>query len=124
MTITDQITALLSADPICGGWVTGETVRAIAGLVEGTIHEAPEAISKAFECPYCLRPNSRLRIITDMEGDKAVFCPKCGVRGPRLADADEEAVILWNDFIKAASVERTDLPSDAIERGDFGAGEG
>ncbi|ASY45379.1 hypothetical protein CJD35_13750 [Sphingobium xenophagum] len=33
MTLTDKITALLSADPICGGRVTGETVRAIAGLV-------------------------------------------------------------------------------------------
>lgn len=33
MTITDQITALLSADPIYGGRVTGETVRAIAEIV-------------------------------------------------------------------------------------------
>ncbi len=33
MTLTDQITALLADDPICNGRVTGETVRAIAGLV-------------------------------------------------------------------------------------------
>lgn len=33
MTLTDKINALLAADPICNGRVTGDTVRAIAGLV-------------------------------------------------------------------------------------------
>lgn len=33
MTLTDKIAALLAADPACNGRVTGDTVRAIAGLV-------------------------------------------------------------------------------------------
>lgn len=125
MTITDQITALLAADPICGGRVTGETVRAIAEIVSerGAVHEAPEAVSKALVCPYCMKPNIRLRIV-ESDGDRAVYCPRCGAQGPMQMETDEGAVELWNDFIRAAAIERTDLPIAAIERGGFGAGEG
>lgn len=76
MTITDQITALLSADPICGGRVTGETVRAIAGIVS----------------------------------EKAAIV--AWLRGPAFTSRHPE------DAAFARHV------ADAIERGDFGAGDG
>lgn len=53
MTITDQITALLSADPICGGRVTGETVRAIAGLVEQAMPLLRPASTSAPKVCFC-----------------------------------------------------------------------
>lgn len=72
MTLTDQITALLAADPACNGRVTGETVRAIAGLV-----------------------------------------------------SERDAIVAWlRQDAHEASITACRALSDAIERGDFGAGEG
>lgn len=76
MTITNQIASLLAADPACNGRVTGETVRAIAGIVS----------------------------------EKAAIV--AWLRGPAFTSRHPE------DAAFARHV------ADAIERGDFGAGEG
>jgi len=85
MTITDQITALLSADPICGGRVTGETVRAITEIVS----------ERAAIVAWLRAEIERVRVDNTYWG------------GPHRA--------AYPDAVRIA---------DAIERGDFGAGEG
>lgn len=93
MTITDKITALLSADPICGGRVTGETVRAIAGLV-------------------------KTDILAKIKERQAVY----------LAKADACNLYAEPSYTRQEVMQHTAKAHDwlayAIERGDFGAGEG
>lgn len=50
MTITDQITALLSADPIYGGRVTGETVPTFHNLC------GRRTIYRQCGCRACTKP--------------------------------------------------------------------
>ncbi len=90
MTLTDQITALLAADPICNGRVTGETVRAIADLLQAPL----------------LRPASTA-------APKVCFC-KVTCAAPRIMGRQAPCL---RGFTPGAPIH------DAIERGDFGAGE-
>lgn len=92
MTLTDKIAALLAADPACNGRVTGDTVRAIAGLVE--------------QAMPLLRPAST-------SAPKVCFCKViCGA--PRIMGKQAPCL---RGFTPGAPIH------DAIERGDFGAGE-
>lgn len=61
MTITDKIHALLSADPICGGRVTGETARAIADRIE----RLEVALRKIANRPQGA-PDSALNVVSEL----------------------------------------------------------
>lgn len=93
MTLTDQITALLAADPICGGRITGETIRAIAGLVSTDI-------------------------LAKIKERQAVYLAKADACDPFAEPSYTRQEVMQH------TAEAHDWLSDAIERGDFGAGEG
>lgn len=97
MTLTDKITALLAADPICNGRVTGETVRAIAGL------EWPKSERHAI-ADWLRRDAAKTRQdLRDMHARRQLT----------IAQTAQ-----WGNLINLKSG-----LADAIERGDFGAGE-
>lgn len=104
MTITDQITALLSADPVCGGRVTGETVRAIAALVAGW-----QPIENA--------PKDGASVLGHADGDCAVVHYSSGEW--QLTETG-----LYAEDGRWQPTHWMPLPPPPIERGDFGAGEG
>lgn len=95
MTITNQITALLAADPACNGRVTGETVRAIAGVVSERAAIVAWLREDAGKTREDVRRMHARRQLTPAQ------------------TAEWESMIALKSGL-----------ADAIERGDFGAGEG
>lgn len=120
MTLTDQITALLAADPACNGRVTGETVRAIAGLVVDAIRDPTEAqwggLARQIIFWMDMQPKTPRALFKHLERSGWEI-PQWLRDEPEMRNLDHTV----SKGTRAVLVYRAMI--DAIERGDFGARE-